>query len=225
MKASRLLTHPAALTPLRYGLRVGSIQAWPAAGGGLLVGVAEPAFAGSVLLRHKGETLFLRIGDQERATAMLPYARLEDEVCGCIRALIAAELHLSDSCVEIHAQSIGPGGVADLGSSAELSLQVSAAVARMLLVTAAAEDWGVSPSQYIAVDGTIRGPLDSIRYGGIAAAAALCDLPGAVRLVSGREVSLVPSMFDRRDHFACADQVQCMIDRQRSIPTDKGAET
>jgi hypothetical protein len=185
------------------GLGAETIEAWPAAGGGLLVGVAEPVFAAAAPLRRSVKTVFIRIGDGDIAVVMLPYVTLEDEVRDCIRVLVAVELSVPEHRVEIRAAALtGAHHILDLSPLAERSLQACAAVARTLLISAAAENWGQAVDLCRGCEGAVLGPDRIARYGAIAADAALCDLPRSVRLLCGHEVPLASEL---RDGLAFAD--------------------
>ncbi|HVO02736.1 MAG TPA: hypothetical protein VMT54_11075 [Candidatus Cybelea sp.] len=184
---------PAALRDFdRSGLGVDSIEAWPAAGGGLLVGMAEPAFAGRAPLRPAVKTLFIRIDAGGAIALLLPYATLEEELGLCIRALVASELSLPESGIAIlvsgDAVPRGFPALVDLGPRVEHSVRACAAVARDLLMAAAAELWGLRVELCRAAEGSVFGrSRDQIaRYGELAADAAICDVPSAVRRCSDR---------------------------------------
>ncbi len=72
-------------------LGLASIESWPAAGGGLLVGIADRA------RRHGAapsaiKTLFLHLDRGATVKLVVPYADLEPEAAHCMVALAAAEV-------------------------------------------------------------------------------------------------------------------------------------
>src|SRR5690349_15117728 len=140
------------------GLGIASIEAWPAAGGGLLVGMAEPEFAGAAPLRRTVKTIFITVGGGRVMTLLLPYVSLETEAQRCISTLVAAELQVPEECITLECLEGERHRIVDLSTRAERGLQACAAVARTLLVAAAAELWAVpAPCCGIAA-GLIVGP-------------------------------------------------------------------
>lgn len=174
------------------GLGIASIEAWPAAGGGLLVGMAEPAFAGTRPLRRTVKTVFLRIGAGSAITLILPYVSVESEARRCIRTLVAAELAMPEESIGVDFPEGARDRIVDVGTQAERSLQACAAVTRTLLITAAAELWDVPNHRCRMSTGMIMGPeaAETIPISDIAADGALVGVPTSVRLLSGRKVSL-----------------------------------
>jgi isoquinoline 1-oxidoreductase beta subunit len=173
-------------------LGLASIEAWPAVGGGLLVGIAEPEFAGAAPLRRTVKTIFIRVMAGSPATLLLPYVSLEPEAGRCIRALVAGELAMPEECIALGSLEAERDCIIDLSTQAERSLQACAAVARTLLVAAAAEAWCVSAHRTRISAGLIVGPGwgQILQPGDVAADAALIEIPELVRLHSGRNLSL-----------------------------------
>ena len=200
----RLIAYRSRRTPAQSGLGLESIEAWPAAGGGLLVGVAEAAFAGAAPLRPAVKTLFIRIDNTNRITMLLPYVALEEDVRDCIRTLVATELSVPERWLEIRDAGHGHAMV-DIGRQAEHSLQSCAAVVRTLLISAAAENWSLSPDLCHAAQGLVCGLDRTTGYGDVAADAALGVVPDLVRLRCGRHVFLSPSEPVRSESLAVAD--------------------
>jgi hypothetical protein len=174
------------------GLGIASIEAWPAVGGGLLVGMAEPEFTGAAALRRTVKTVFVRIGAGGGTTLLLPYMSLEAEAARCIGALVAAELAMPEACIAVVGLEESRHRLIDLGREAERGLQACAAVVRTLLLTAAAELWGAPVHRVRLSAGLIVGPERGqiVQFGDVAADAALLDVPDSVRLSSGRNLSL-----------------------------------
>jgi isoquinoline 1-oxidoreductase beta subunit len=186
------------------GLGIVSIEAWPAAGGGLLVGMAEAEFAGAAPLRRKVKTIFITI-DAGATTLLLPYVSLENEAQRCIRTLVAVELQVPEESVALRSLEDARHRIVDVCTEAERGLQACAAVARTLLVAAAAELWAVPAHRCGFAAGLIVGPESGqiVERGDVAADAALLELPDSVRLFSGRSLSLrasAPTPRSRRRH-------------------------
>jgi len=173
-------------------LGLASIEAWPAAGGGLLVGMAEPEFAGAAPLRRTVKTIFIRVSAGSPTTLLLPYVSLEAEARRCIRALAATELGMPEECIALGSLEEDRDCIIDLSTQAERSLQACAAVARTLLVMAAAELWCVSVERSRISAGLILGPDSGqiLQAADVAADAALVDIPESVRLQSGQDLPL-----------------------------------
>jgi hypothetical protein len=198
--------------PIDCGLGIASIEAWPAAGGGLLVGMAEPEFAGAAPLRRKVKTIFIRIDGTGATTLLLPYVSLETEAGRCVRTLVAAEFLVPEECVALGSLEDDHYRIVDVGPEAERSLQVCAAVARTLLVAAAAELWAVPAHGCEIAAGQIMGPSSSqiVQCGDVATDAALLELPESVELLSGRSLSLrasAPMPRSRRRHRYLANPI------------------
>lgn len=173
-------------------LGLASIETWPAAGGGLLVGMAEPEFAGAAPLRRTMKTVFIRVGIGSPVTLLLPYVSLEPEARHCIRALVADELAVPEECIALGSLEAERDCIIDLSRQAERSLQACAAVTRSLLIAAAAEAWCVSAHRSRISAGLIVGPGwgQILQPGDVAADAALLEIPESVWLSSGRNLSL-----------------------------------
>lgn len=184
------------------GLGITSIEAWPAAGGGLLVGVAEPAFAGRAPSRRAIKTIFIRIDMVGMITLIAPYVTLEEEARYCLRALVAAELYVPENliCLDIRRHGCPAEAdirsesqcIVDIGPQAELTVEACAAVARVMLVCAAAEIWGLPTKLCHTAQGIVIGAMSDqvVRYSEIVAHAAWRKMPGSVQLRSGRLLDL-----------------------------------
>lgn len=177
-------------------LGISSIEVWPAAGGGLLVGMIVRALSGATPLRQTVKNLFLSINTQGLSTVTVPYIRLEPEVLRCAADVITAELRISFGQVVVDnriADSRSEASyIADLCPACELGLALLAAVARTLLTTAAAELWNVAVSECVVESGLVLGgsAWRLASYADLASDAALLALPDVVFLTSGRRVAL-----------------------------------
>jgi isoquinoline 1-oxidoreductase subunit beta len=173
--------------PCSARMGIASIEAWPAAGGGLLVGLAEPMLAGDAPLRAPVKTMFLRLDGSGEIRCILPYVTVDTEISACIRALIAEELSVTEASVTVN-DAVSIFRIPDLHPSVERSLQALAAATRALLITAAAENWDLPAPACEANGGEVRSAGRSIGYREIAADAALAAVPRALRLRCGRPV-------------------------------------
>lgn len=179
------------------GVSASCLEAWPAAGGGLLIGAVVPVLQGSAPIRGQLKTLFLRIDTRALPTVIVPYVRLELHAARAAARIVAAELRIAsaqltiDSCV---AGSVSDAhrSVARLCADGRIGFAILAAVARSLLTTAAAERWRVAAAACAAKDGLVTGsmPRRSACYGELASEAALLALPNAVSLAAGKLIRL-----------------------------------
>jgi len=180
-------------SPRAGKVQASSLEAWPAVGGGLLLGMTVPALSGTAPLRHPIKNLFLCIDGQGQASVIIPYVRLEPEVLACAAELIAAELELSPARITIDNRVADPDAapmIADLCPACELGLTLIAAAARSLLKAAAAEAWRMATRDCVIAQGVVRGARRQAAYADLAADAALLPLPSVVFLASGRSIML-----------------------------------
>jgi hypothetical protein len=181
------------------------IQSWPAAGGGLLVCVVSNILAGSADgLPRSQPSAFLRVGSDHRVRLDMPHVRLPALTANRLASAVADELGVHPGCLEVEsaASDDDPFGIAgkpmlddvDQRNAAEHELQVAAAVARSLLVAAAADTWRVSETACRVWQGCVT-CVDSdryMRYGSLSVDAALIELPAEVTLRGGRRVEIDP---------------------------------
>ena len=180
-------------SPGAHAIQASSMEAWPAAGGGLLLGMIVPTFSSTAPLRHPIKNLFLRIDGQGQASVIIPYVRLEPEVLVCAAELIAAELDVSRERITIVNRLADPDAarmIADLCPACELGLTLIAAAARSLLKAAAAEARRMATRDCVREHGVVRGSRRQATYADLAADAALVSLPAVVFLSSGRSITL-----------------------------------
>jgi len=187
----------------QHDLGIATIEAWPAAGGGLLLGAAESGFAGKGLLRPAIKTIFIRLDPADEIVLTLPYVTLEEEAAGCLQMIVAqglavAESHVlmlpNASCLAYPTVPSTLPRIADIGPQAELTVEVCAATARQMLIAAAAEMWALPEIACHASGGMIQGamPDQVVCYGGVATRAGWLQLPDSVCLCSGQSVDLSP---------------------------------
>ena len=180
-------------SPGAHAIQASSMEAWPAAGGGLLLGMIVPALSGAAPLRHPIKNLFLRIDGQGQASVIIPYVRLEPELVVCAAELIAAELEVSRERITIDNRVANPDAarkIADLCPACELGLMLIAAAARSLLKAVAAGSWRMATRDCVIEHGVVRGSRRRAAYADLATDAALLSLPAIVFLASGRSIRL-----------------------------------
>jgi hypothetical protein len=180
--------------------------------------------------------VFIRLDTADMITLMVPYVALEEEARYCLRALIAAELQVSESqiCVdticldtkrhdcppEVEIRSRLPC-IVDIGPQAELTIEACAAVARVMLIRVAAEVWGLSTKVCRAVDGMVIGATSDqcVLYGEVAAHAAWHKMPGSVQLRSGRLLDLSSPLPARHGSAVQANR-SCEPEVRQPVGTD-----
>jgi hypothetical protein len=181
--------HAAGSLPQHLG--PASTEAWPAAGGGLLVGMSAPELAGMASLRMPLKTVFLKVGSDGDHRLILPYVRLEPEARECARALSEIELGVPQGFFSIiDRTNEATAGIMDLAPDAEDSLRCCAAVARALLASAAADTWRPAMERCAPADRLLRPHVESGAVHALAADAALCRMPRRIELRCGRSVDL-----------------------------------
>lgn len=189
---SSSIERPAA-EPSANDFHVSSIEAWPAAGGGLLLGAIVQAISGRAQKRNTVKTLFLRLGLDCLPTVIIPYVCLEPEVASCVAEVVAAEFGSDAGQVTIdnnvnHSTSAAVALLVDLSPAFELNLVVLAAIARTLLAT-------VTETISLCENGRERdreadGAQRSPSLSDLVMDAALLGLPPVITLRSGRRISL-----------------------------------
>ncbi len=161
------------------------------AGAGLVLGLrlqgkarpgapAEPVF-------HPNA--YLAIRPDGSALLTVPKSEMGQGVRTALPMVIAEELDLDWSRVELHQAMPGPeflhlgtGGSTSV-STTWMILRKAGAAAREMLVAAAAQSWGVAPDQCRTEKGTVFGPGGrTSTYGELAEAAARQPVPKAPRL-------------------------------------------
>jgi hypothetical protein len=171
-----------------------STEAWPAAGGGLLVGMAAPGLAGIAPPRMPLKTVFLRIGSEGDHRLILPYVRLEPETRECARVLSEIELGVPEGFFTISDRANeATAGLGDLAPDAEDNLRCCAAVARALLASAVANTWRIAMERCAPADRLLRPHIENGSVHAFAADAALCRMPRRIELRCGRSVDLAAS--------------------------------
>jgi isoquinoline 1-oxidoreductase subunit beta len=193
-----------------------SMEVWPAAGGGMLIDMIAPMLSGSSPIRRTVKNLFLRIDARGLATAVVPYVRLEPGVLRCAADAIATELGISATKIDIDNRPASTTSAlsrtSDLWPTCESAFTLIAAVARTLLVTAAAEDWNIAVSDCVVEKGVVHGrrAQQTASFADLSGHAALLAIPGVVILASGRRVALrmtsMTSPSDRRPQASPAIQ-------------------
>ena len=193
------------------------LQAGAAAGGGLMLslrlaltnGVAEAADADVF-----APNAFVRIGGDGQIVLTMPYVEMGQGTYTSIPMLIAEELEVDLSQVRLeHAPPNEKlygnpllGGIQATGNSnavraAWQPLRQAGAVARTMLVSAAAKRWNVDPASCRAQSGEVlHAPTGRrIKYGALAADAARMPVPESVLLKRPEDFKLIGTPAKRLD--------------------------
>jgi isoquinoline 1-oxidoreductase beta subunit len=195
------------------------LQAGAAAGGGLMLslnlllpnGAAEAADEGFA------PNAFIRIGSDGQIVLTLPYVEMGQGTYTSIPMLIAEELEVDLNQVRLdHAppneKLYGKpllGGIQATGNSNAVRaswkpLREAGAIARTMLVSAAAKHWNVDPASCRAQSGEVLHALTGrrLKYGEIAGDAAGLPVPESVPLKRPEDFKLIGTPAKRLDATA-----------------------
>jgi len=197
--------------------RRGFLQVGAAAGGGLMLTFrlqhtnADPAPVDAVGFAPNA---FIRIEADGRIVLTMPYVEMGQGAYTSIPMLIAEELEVDLKQVRLeHAppneQLYGNpllGGVQGTGGSTAIRavwepMRQAGAIARTMLVSAAAKRWHVDPASCRAQSGEVLHPptLRSIKYGELAGDAARMPVPKSVALKRPEDFRLIGTPARRLD--------------------------
>ena len=193
------------------------LQVGVAAGGGLLLSVSLPALTGNADAASAtsfAPNAFIRIEGDGQVVLTMPYVEMGQGTYTSIPMLIAEELEVDLSQVQLeHAlpneKLYGNpliGGVQATGGSNAIRgawqpLRRAGAVARTMLVSAAAKRWNVNAASCRAQSGEVlHAPTGRrIKYGELAAAAARMPVPANVVLKRPENFKLIGTPAKRLD--------------------------
>jgi isoquinoline 1-oxidoreductase subunit beta len=193
------------------------LQAGAASGGGLLLSVSLPLANGAAEAADAGgfaPNAFIRIGSDGQIVLTMPYVEMGQGTYTSIPMLIAEELEVDLKQVRVeHAppneQLYGNpllGGVQATGGSTTIRaswkpLRQAGAIARTMLVAAAAKRWNADPASCRAQSGEVlHAPTGrSIKYGELAADAAGMPVPESPALKRPEDFRLIGTPAKRLD--------------------------
>jgi len=196
----------------REFLRVGS-----ALGGGLLLSLhvdalrAQPSST-SAPATEFAPNAFVRIAPDGRTTIVINKAEMGQGVCTSLAMLLAEELEADWKQVGFEFAPVDPaydhpgmhmqftGGSTSVAGMSQILLQAGAA-ARVLLVRAAAEQWGVPESECRAEEGRVLHAASgrSEEYGALTERAAALPAPGEIALKDPKDYRIVGRKRTRLD--------------------------
>lgn len=195
------------------------LRAGVATGGGLLILINAPLFradraaAAVAPAADFAPSAFIRIDQTGRVTAIIPQVEMGQGVYTSMPMLLAEELEMEPSQIWVeHAPpddklyanpKLGfqaTGGSTSIAAFYEPFRQAGA-LARTMLVAAAAETWGVDASSCRAENGTVihDGSSRSLNYGDLAAKAATLPVPDKVALKDPKDFRIIGKSPKRRD--------------------------
>src|SRR5437660_4436016 len=196
------------------------LSATAAVGGGLLIGfttgpsIGTAAAAQSVSTPPFTPNAFIRIGSDGQIVLTMPYVEMGQGTYTSIPMLIAEEFEVDLKAVRLeHAPPNEKlygnpllGGIQATGNSnavraAWQPLRQAGAIARTMLVAAAAKRWNVDPASCRAQSGEVLHPPTGrrIKYGELAADAARLPIPENVALKRPEDFKLIGTPAKRLD--------------------------
>nr|MDJ0873192.1 molybdopterin-dependent oxidoreductase [Gammaproteobacteria bacterium] len=194
------------------------LKASAVAGSGLIIGCYLPiggrlAQALPTSTEAFSPNAFLRIAPDDTVTFVLHKSEMGQGVYTSLPMLIAEELEVDLSAVRVQFAPAHPdyyhtqwGPVQGTGGSTSVNstwtqLRTAGATAREMLVSAAAEDWGVSAEDCEARSGHVIHPdgHDRLSYGALADRAAQMPVPENVLLKEPEEFRLIGRSAPRLD--------------------------
>ena len=193
------------------------IQAGAAAGGGLMLSLSLPLAASEAQAADAAAfapNAFIRIESDGRIVLVMPYVEMGQGTYTAIPMLIAEELEVGLDQVRLEHAPPNPklygnplvGGVQATGGSTSIRaawkpLREAGAVARTMLVAAAAKRWNVHPNSCRAQHGEALHPFSGrhASYGELAAEAALLPVPENVALKAPQDFTLIGTPAKRLD--------------------------
>src|SRR5262245_63100578 len=184
-----------------------------AAGGGLLLSLSLPFSKGEADADSFAANAFIRIGGDGQIVLTMPYVEMGQGTYTSIPMLIAEELEVDLSQVRLeHAPpneklyanpllGVQATGNSNAVRAAWQPLRQAGAIARTMLVLAAARRWNVNPASCRAQSGQVlHAPTGrSIAYGELAADAARMPVPESVVLKRPEDFKLIGTPAKRLD--------------------------
>ncbi|PWT70137.1 MAG: aldehyde oxidase [Proteobacteria bacterium] len=189
------------------------IKTSAAVGGGLALGFYLPGKAGVAQADNAATAMpnaWVKIGADNSVSILVARSEMGQGVATSMPMLVAEELEVDFSKVkvefappaEVYINSLLGGQITGGSTSvrdAWEKLRKAGASARMMLVAAAAQEWGVDAGQCKAENGTIKGPSGkSMTYGAAAPKAAQLEVPKDVPLKPASAFKIVGNAKQKR---------------------------
>jgi isoquinoline 1-oxidoreductase beta subunit len=153
---------------------------------------------------------FLRIGSDETITVLLAHSEMGQGIWTGLPILVAEELECDWSKIRVEHAPAGPayahtafgmqmtGGSTTTWSEFDRYRQVGA-LAREMLIQAAAKQWGVDPRSCRASNGFVTHGSEKLSYGKLAVAAQALTPPASVKLKAAKEWKRIGKPTNRLD--------------------------
>jgi isoquinoline 1-oxidoreductase beta subunit len=201
------------MSQLKNPSRRSFIKSSAAVGGSLVIGVALPdAFRGMAFAASESAiNAWIRIGSDNTITVLCARSEMGQGVVMALPTLVAEELEVDLSKIKVDFAPPGEvyingmlGGQITGGSTSVRDgwekLRIAGAQARMMLVAAAAQQWGVDASTLKAANGWVTGPGGKkASYGSLADAASKLTPPKDVKLKDPSQFRYVGKPLPRMD--------------------------
>ena len=190
------------------------------AGGGLMIGLTLPGCGKRTPAASAAGGMpnaWLKIGGDNRITILVDRSEMGQGVYTALPMLLAEELEVPLAAIAIEAAPVGDAYVNALlgaqitGGSTSVrdawqKLRLAGAQARVMLVAAAAQQWGVEPSECRVEGGmVVNGDGDKLSYGEVAEAASKLPLPKDAPLKAPADFKLIGQRAKRTDTPAKLD--------------------
>jgi isoquinoline 1-oxidoreductase subunit beta len=190
------------------------LRAGAAAGGGLMLSLSLPLGSATAATNDFVPNAFVRIGEDGKIVLTMPYVEMGQGTYTSVSMLIAEELEVGLSRVTLeHAPPDEKlygnpilGGMQVTGASTAIMaawkpMREAGAVARTMLVQAAAKRWNVDPTSCTAENGEVlhKASGRGLKYAAVAADAAKLPVPKEVALKSPKDFKLIGTPARRLD--------------------------
>jgi len=205
------------MPPLTDISRRDFLKTGAAAGGVLLLGVALPSSRAQAAGTTSMPNAWIKIGSDDSITILSARSEMGQGVYTALPTLVAEELEVDLAKIKVEIAPAGPpyinsllGGQITGGSTSIVEgydkLRLAGAQARTMLVSAAAQKWGVDPSACRASAGAVQGPAgQKATYGELAEAASKLPVPQDVKLKAHKDSRYVGKPVNRLDSPAKID--------------------
>lgn len=182
-----------------------------AASGGLIIGLTLPEAFAKAPVTTSMPNAWVRIGSDNTVTILSARSEMGQGVYTAMPTLVAEELEVDLNKIKIE---IAPAGEVYInmllgaqltGGSTSVAdgydkLRVAGAQARMMLVSAAAQKWGIDESDCHAQNGSVHGPKGKkATYGQLAEAASKLPVPKDPKLKDAKDFKYVGNPVKRLD--------------------------
>ena len=189
------------------------LKSGAAVGGGLVIGVSLPGMFNNAFAAADSSAInaWVRIGSDNSITILCARSEMGQGVVMALPTLVAEELEVDLNRVKVEFAPPGEvyinsmlGGQLTGGSTsvrdAWEKLRIAGAQARMMLVAAAAQEWGVDTAKCTARNGMVSGPKGNMfKYGQLAEAASKLPVPKDVVLKDPSKFRYVGKPLKRMD--------------------------